>query len=166
MDVIHIFFLAILFLSLVSNFLSIPGNFIIFLNTLWYGIATDFTFITFTFLVTLFIIAIAIELLEYVVIAFGARKYGASRWGVVAAIVGGIGGAISGFFFSPVLGAIVGGFLGVIVGTMSIEVLRGKSLSEASRATLGAVLGRVGGLTVKVIGSVTMVIIVIHQILF
>jgi uncharacterized protein YqgC (DUF456 family) len=166
MSIIEIFFLAILGFSLISNFLSIPGNFIIFLNTVWYGIATDFHEFSFSFLITLFIVAVSVELLEYFIIAFGARKYGASRWGVVGAIVGGIGGGISGFFFSPVFGALVGGFLGVIAGTLSIELFKGKNIKQAGYAALGATLGRVGGLTIKAVGTVTMVFIVANKLFF
>jgi uncharacterized protein YqgC (DUF456 family) len=166
MDFIQILFIAMLAFSIVSIFLSIPGNFIVFLNTLLYGVVTDFDNLSFSFLLIVFIIAILIELLEYLIIAFGARKYGASKLGVVGAIIGGIGGSISGFFFSPVLGAIIGGFIGVMVGTIAIEFLRGKYLREALYATYGALLGRVGGLTVKAIGTVTLVVIVANRILF
>lgn len=166
MEVIEVFFVVICAFSLVSNFLSIPGNFIVFLNTTWYGVVTGFDEFSFGFLLTIFAIAVGVELLEYFIIAFGARKYGASRWGVVGAIVGGIGGGISGFFFSPIIGAVVGGFVGVIVGTLGIEFLRGKNLRQASYAALGALLGRVGGLTVKAIGSVTMVVIVANKLFF
>jgi uncharacterized protein YqgC (DUF456 family) len=166
MDIIEIFFLAMLAFSIVSNFVGIPGNFVVFLNTLLYGIATNFQNITFSFLLLIFVVAVIIEFLEYLIIAFGARKYGASRLGVVAAIFGGIGGSISGFFFSPVLGAILGGFIGVIIGTLTIELFRGKHIREALQATLGAILGRVGGLSVKAIGTVTLVVIVTNHLFF
>jgi uncharacterized protein YqgC (DUF456 family) len=163
MEVIEVFFIIICVFSIVANFLSIPGNFVLFLNTAWYGAVTNFTEFSFTFLLTIFAIAVGVELLEYFIIAFGARKYGASRWGVVGAILGGIGGSISGFFFSPIVGAVVGGFIGVTIGTISIELLRGKNIHQASYAALGALLGRVGGLSVKAIGSVTMVVIIAHK---
>jgi uncharacterized protein len=166
MEVLEIVFIAILGFSIFSNFLSIPGNFIVVLDTIWYGLATDFSRFSTSFLITLLIIAVAVELLEYVIIAFGARRYGATKLGVVAAIVGGILGSISGFFFSPVLGAILGGFVGVSVGTLGIELIRGKSFKDALHATLGAILGRVGGLTVKAIGSVTMVVMVASRLFF
>ncbi len=166
MDLLEIFFIAVLLFSIASNFLSIPGNFIIFLNTLWYSIATNFDNIGISFLITLLIIAIFVEFIEYLIIAFGARRYGATKLGVIAAILGGIGGSISGFFFSPVLGAIIGGFIGITIGTMSIEVMRGKNVRDAFYATFGAVLGRVGGLSVKAIGSVTMVVIVANRLFF
>jgi uncharacterized protein YqgC (DUF456 family) len=166
MDFIQIFFIAMLAFSIGSIFLSIPGNFIVFLNTLLYGVITNFDKLSFTFLLIIFIIAILVELLEYLIIAFGARKYGASKLGVIGAIIGGIGGGISGFFFSPVLGAIIGGFIGVMIGTMAIELLRGKNIREVLYATYGALLGRVGGLTVKAIGTVTLVVIVANRVLF
>jgi uncharacterized protein YqgC (DUF456 family) len=166
MDFIQIVFVAMLLFSIVSIFLSIPGNFIVFLNTLFYGIATDFYNLSFSFFLIVFIVAVSVEFLEYLIIAFGARKYGASKLGVVAAIAGGIGGSISGFFFSPVLGAIIGGFVGVMFGTMVIELIRGKAVRDAMYATYGALLGRVGGLSIKAIGTVTLVVIVANKIFF
>ncbi len=160
MDALEIIFIAILGFSIVANFFSIPGNFVIFLNSLWYGIATGFHKFSFSFLLTLFLVALAVELLEYFIIAFGARRYGASKLGVVVAILGGIGGSISGFFFSPVIGAIIGGFVGVIVGTLGIELFKGRTMRDSLYATFGAVIGRIGGLTVKAIGTVTMIAII------
>lgn len=166
MDFIQIVFIAMLMFSIVSIFLSIPGNFIVFLNTLIYGVVTHFDNLSLSFMLLIFVVAVLIELLEYFIIAFGARKYGASRLGVIGAIIGGIGGSISGFFFSPVLGAIFGGLIGVVVGTMAVELLRGKRMREVLNATYGALLGRVGGLSVKAIGTVTLVVIVANQIFF
>ncbi len=166
MDVLEIVFVAILGFSVFSNFLSIPGNFIVVFNSLWYGIATGFDKFSISFLLTLLIVAVIVEFLEYLIIAFGARRYGATRLGALAAILGGIGGSISGFFFSPIMGAIIGGFVGGIIGTLGIELIRGKTLRESLYATFGATIGRVGGLTVKGIGSVTMVVIVASKIFY
>lgn len=165
MDLVNILFLLMLAFGLVSNFLSIPGNFIIALNTFWYGIATGFEKVTLSFFLTLIVIAAAIEFVEYLIIALGAKRYGASRWGVVGAILGGIVGGLSGFTFSPIFGAITGGFLGVIVGTMLLElIIRGRNFKVAFHAMLGALIGKVGGLTVKVIGTLTMAIIVGYKV--
>ena len=97
MDIVDILFILILAFGLISNFLSIPGNFVVALNTFWYGVATNFEKVTFSFFITLFIIAAAVEFAEYLIIALGAKRYGASRWGVVGAILGGIFGGLSGF---------------------------------------------------------------------
>ncbi|MFZ0390227.1 MAG: DUF456 domain-containing protein, partial [Calditrichia bacterium] len=123
MEFLDIIFIAVLGFSIFSNFLSIPGNFLVVVNTVWYGFATNFDKFSLSFLVTLLIIAVAVELVEYLIIAFGARRYGASRLAAIAAIAGGIIGSISGFFVSPFLGAILGGFIGVIAGTMLIDLV-------------------------------------------
>lgn len=166
MNILEILFILILGFSIVSNFFSIPGNFLVVLNAGWYGLATGFHKYSLSFLLVLLVIAVTVELLEYFIIAFGARKYGASKLGIVSGILTGIVGSISGFFVSPILGAIIGGFLGVIVGTATVELIRGENIREALRATYGALLGRLGGLTVKAIGSLTMVVLVASKIAF
>lgn len=166
MDIVNVLFVLILIFSLASNFLSIPGNFVVAFNTFWYGIATNFEKATFSFFLTIVVIAAVVEFVEYLIIALGAKRYGASRWGVVGAILGGIVGGLSGFTFSPVFGAIIGGFSGVILGTMLLElIIKGRDLRAAFHAMLGALIGKVGGLTVKVIGTLTMVIIVGYKVL-
>jgi uncharacterized protein YqgC (DUF456 family) len=165
MDILEILFILILGFGLIGNFLSIPGNFVVAINSLWYGLATNFETINFSFILTLILIAAFIEFIEYLIIALGARRYGASRWGVVGAILGGISGGLSGFTFSPVFGAILGGLIGVIIGTMLLELLiKKKNIREAFHAMLGALIGKVGGLTIKVIGTLAMVVIVGYKI--
>lgn len=161
MSILDILFVLILGFGLVSNFLSIPGNFVVAFNALWYGIATNFETVTVSFILTMVLIAAIVEFVEYLIIALGARRYGASRWGVVGAILGGIIGSLSGFTFSPVFGAVIGGFIGVIVGTILLElIIKKKNIQAALYAMLGALIGKVGGLTVKVIGTLTMVVII------
>ncbi|MFQ5584520.1 MAG: DUF456 family protein, partial [Calditrichia bacterium] len=127
----------------------------------WYGIATNFETVTVSFILTMVLIAAIVEFVEYLIISLGARRYGASRWGVVGAILGGIIGSLSGFTFSPVFGAVIGGFIGVIVGTILLElIIKKKNVQAALYAMLGALIGKVGGLTVKVIGTLTMVVII------
>ncbi len=165
MDIVDVLFILILVFGLISNFLSIPGNFVVALNTFWYGVATNFEKVTFSFFITLIIIAATVEFAEYLIIAVGAKRYGASRWGVVGAILGGIVGGLSGFTFSPIFGAIIGGFIGVILGTMLLElIIKGRNIRAAFHAMLGALIGKVGGLTIKVIGTLTMAIIVGYKV--
>lgn len=163
----EVVFIIILAFSLIANFLSIPGNFIVVINALWYGLVTGFEKYSFTFLFTLVVIALAVEFCEFVLLSIGARRYGASRWGVVGGIVGGIVGSISGAFVTPILGAILGGFLGVMLGTLIVEMIfKKRNLRETSRAILGVLIGKVGSLTVKAIGTVTMVVLVSYKLFF
>ncbi len=165
MEIIDILFVVVLLFGLVSNFLSIPGNFVVVLDSFLYGLATNFEKFHLSFILTLLLIAALIEFVEYLVIALGARRYGASRGGVVAGIVGGLIGSISGAFFSPVVGALVGGFSGVIIGTFLLELLiKHRPSREAFHVVLGALIGKVGGLTIKAVGTVTMVVLVAYKI--
>ncbi|GAB4333485.1 MAG: hypothetical protein Kow0037_11690 [Calditrichia bacterium] len=166
MTLVEIIFLAALLFGIVANFFSLPGNFLVVLNAGWYGLMTGFSHFTTKFLLTLLLIALLVELLEYFVIAFGARRFGASRSAAAAGAVGGLLGSISGFFVSPVLGAVIGGFAGVIIGTIGLELLNGGNLQKALHSTYGALLGRLGGLTIKVIGTVTMVVLVLVRLHF
>ena len=98
------------------------------------------------------------ECIEFGLQAFGARKYGASRSGNWGAIAGAIAGAIFGapFFFG--LGALAGAVLGAYLGCLGIELMNGRPGIEARRAALGAMLGKVLGLAVKIgIGVVLLV---------
>ena len=119
--VLEILFVLAVSAALMSNFFGVPGNILIAVNSLIYGIVTNFDSFSLTFVLTLFIIVILVEFLEYLMIALTAKKYGASKWGITGGIIGGIGGAISGAFFTPVIGAIIGSILGVFFGAIIFE---------------------------------------------
>lgn len=160
-----IFFLAAVIASMFSNFFGIPGNILIAINSLLYGVITNFAKFSFGFVVTLFLVMLLIEVLEYVLIVFSAKKYGASRWGITGSIAGGIAGAISGAFFTPVIGAIVGSVIGVFLGTTILEFFKSYKIRDAVYAGVGAFLGKLGGLSIKTCGAVTMFIMISDKIL-
>jgi len=149
---------------MLSNFFGIPGNLLILFNSFIYAVVTNFENISFPFIVTLLLIVLLVEFLEYVLIIVSARRYGASKWGITGSIVGGIGGAISGAFVTPVLGAIIGSIIGVFLGATVLEFLKSYSLREALYSGIGAFIGKLGGLSVKTCGAVTMIIMIGYQI--
>jgi uncharacterized protein YqgC (DUF456 family) len=150
--------------SMVSNFYGIPGNLLIALNSFIYGIITDYTDFSLTFVLTLFLIMLIVEALEYALIVLAARKYGASKWGIMGSIIGGIGGAISGAFVTPIIGAIVGSIIGVFVGATILEFFKSFKVREAFLSGVGAFLGKLGGLSIKTCGAVTMLIMIGYKI--
>ena len=162
--VLEIAFLVIIIASMLSNFFGIPGNLLILFNSFIYAVVTNFENISFPFIVTLLLIVLLVEFLEYVLIIVSARRYGASKWGITGSIVGGIGGAISGAFVTPVLGAIIGSIIGVFLGATVLEFLKSYSLREALYSGIGAFIGKLGGLSVKTCGAVTMIIMIGYQI--
>jgi uncharacterized protein YqgC (DUF456 family) len=162
--VLDILFVLAVSAALMSNFFGVPGNILIAANSLIYGIITNFDSFSLTFVLTLFIIVILVEFLEYLMIALTAKKYGASKWGITGGIIGGIGGAISGAFFTPVIGAIIGSILGVFFGAIIFEYFRSFNFRLAVNSGIGAFLGKIGGLSLKTCGAVTMIIMIGYKI--
>jgi len=162
--IFDILFVFTVVAALVSNFFGVPGNVLIAVNTLIYGFFTNFNSYSLSFVLTLFLIVLLVEFIEYLLIALTAKKYGASKWGITGGIVGGIGGAISGAFFTPVLGAIIGSVIGVFFGAIIFEYFRSFDLRSSFYSGIGAFLGKIGGLSIKTCGAVTMVIMIGYKI--
>ena len=162
--ILDIIFVLAVSAALFSNFFGVPGNILIAVNSLVYGILTNFDSFSLSFVLTLFVIVILVEFLEYLMIALTAKKYGASKWGITGGIIGGIGGAISGAFVTPVLGAIIGSILGVFIGAIIFEYFRSYDFRTAFFSGLGAFLGKIGGLSLKTCGAVTMIIMIGYKI--
>lgn len=162
---LEVVFAITLIAAMLSNFAGIPGNIIIAVNSLIYGLVTNFNHYSLTFVLTVFLIVIAVEFLEYLLIVIAARKYGASRWGIIGSIIGGLGGAISGAFFTPVIGAIIGSIIGVFIGALVGEFFKSFDLRKSLMSGIGAFIGKLGGLSVKTCGAITLVIMIAYKIL-
>ena len=162
--VFDILLLVVVSASVISNFYGVPGSIVIAFSSLFHGITTGFEHFNFTFAVLLFGIVLVLELIEFVLISVTAKKYGSSKWGISGAIIGGIIGAVSGAFVTPVVGAIVGSFAGVFLGAFLLEFYAQSNLKAGLLSGLGAFLGKIGGLSIKVIGSVTMAIMVFDKV--
>jgi len=160
---LNIIFAVSVLAAMLSNFYGIPGNILIAVNSTIYGIITGFESFSFAFVLTLFLIVLITEFLEYMLIVLTARKYGASKWGITGSIIGGIGGAISGAFVTPVMGAIIGSVLGVFIGATVLEFFKSYRLRDAFLSGAGAFLGKLGGLSIKTCGAVTMLIMIGYQ---
>jgi uncharacterized protein YqgC (DUF456 family) len=165
MNIIEIIFAVTILAAMFSNFFGIPGNVIIVFNSLVYGLLTNFNKYSLAFVFTLFLVVLIIEFLEYLLVVLTARKYGASKWGITGSILGGIGGAISGAFVTPILGAIIGSILGVFIGALILEFFKSYDIKNAFLSGTGAFLGKLGGLSIKTCGAVTIVTMIGYKIL-
>ncbi|HID39720.1 MAG TPA: DUF456 domain-containing protein [Calditrichaeota bacterium] len=162
MDVMLIFALTV---SLLSIFYGMPGNFFMVISSLFYGIGTGFESYSLTFIIILLGIVVALEAVEFILISFTAKKYGSSKWGIFGAVVGGIVGAISGAFVTPVVGAIVGSVVGVFLGAFLMEFMIHKDVKGGIVSGFGAFLGKIGGMSIKVIGAVTMASMILYKVI-
>lgn len=93
-------------------------------------------------LVALAALVVVVTVADYVVPAIGAKKFDCSRWGTVGCFVG----TIAGVFFLP-FGIVVGPFLGAFLG----ELIAGKPIRAATRGGLGALLGFLSGVIMKLV---------------
>lgn len=150
------FFLLVL--AFFTHVFSFPANWFIILilgGWSWFNPESGLT------LNTLFVfvaVALAGEVVEFVLQTMGARKYGASSSGNWGAFVGAIGGAILGAPFFLGLGALFGAIGGAFAGCLGVELLNERSFAEAKRAAIGAMIGKVLGLAIKIgIGIVFLV---------
>ena len=88
------------------------------------------------------VVVVAVVVVDYILPAVCAKKFSCSRWGVFGCIVG----SIVGLFFLP-FGIIVGPFLGTVAG----ELIAGKAFAASLRGGVGALLGFVVCLALKLV---------------
>ncbi len=156
--------MAVLLLGIISPFFGLPGTFIIVADALIYGFVTRFQKITFWFLLLLLGLAVLGEIFEFFSNIFGAKHYGASRLGLIGAFLGGIGGIFVGNSLLPVLGPLVGGLVGAFVGAFIFELFRKEGSRRALSAGLGAFLGRMAAISVKVFITIIMAVLILTKI--
>lgn len=89
--------------------------------------------------------------LDYVVPVLGAKKFGSSREG----IIGGSIGIVVGLFLFPPIGII----LGPLVGTIAGDMMAGGTFTKALNSGIGSLIGFIAGTTIKLIFSITVLII-------
>lgn len=98
-------------------------------------------------LVALGALVAVVTVADYVVPAMGARKFNCTRWGTAGCFVG----TLAGIFFIP-LGILLGPFIGAMVG----ELIAGRSVAAAVRSGIGAFLGFLSGVFLKIVCCVVM----------
>lgn len=83
--------------------------------------------------------------------AWGAKRFGSTRAGIWGAIIG----LMIGIFALPGWGAIVGPFLGALVAEMVVER---NNIRQAFRSGLGAFLGSISGILLKIVCGLAMLV--------
>ena len=165
MIIFDIILISLFGFSIFSNFFSFPGNLSIAVGSVAYSVVTGFESFSFSFLLLVFAIFLLFEFIEFLLIFLTARKYGSSKWGISGALVGGLVGALSGAFVTPVMGALIGSILGVFFGAFTLEFIKNKNIKKSLSCSFGAFLGKMGGLSIKTIGAMTMVSMVLSKII-
>ena len=154
--VIVALFLTLLFACLGLHVFGLPGNWLLLgLVALWDALHPELH-TTFGFYALLIGAALIGEVIEFAAQIFGARRYGASVKGNIGGFAGAIVGALFGAPFFLGFGALVGAVAGAFVGCYVVERFHGRDDATSRRAALGAMYGKVLGLTAKVACGVVM----------
>ena len=149
-------FLTMLLACLGLHVFGLPGNWAMLgLIVLW-DVLHPALRLGFGFYALLSCVALAGEAVELAAQLFGARRYGATGKGNLGGFVGAFVGALLGAPFLLGLGALLGAVAGAYLGCYVFERSHGRSGVEANRAALGAMYGKVFGLTAKVACGVVM----------
>jgi len=144
-------------LGLVGTFLPVlPGTGLIFLGIFLYGLYDHFQVVTGQFVALMLALTVLAMVTDYLAGALGAKRVKASRAGIVGATLGGIVGL---FALGPV-GLFIGPFLGAVTG----EVASGRSSRQAFRVGFASVLGAAGGMLLKALIGIAMVILFVFRV--
>lgn len=87
------------------------------------------------------VLVVAVQLADLATPMIGARGQGGSQWGLWGCALG----SFTGLLFFPPLGFIIGSFLGAVAG----ELLSGKAGGVAFKAGVGAFMGFLIGMALK-----------------
>lgn len=142
--------LVLMAIGLIGTVLSaIPGTALIFgaavLHRVLLGPGKSVGW--FTLLVLALLLALSV-LVDFAGGWLGAKRFGASRWGMTGAFLGALVGIFFGF---------IGLLIGPIVGALAGELLAGRKLVEAGRASWGALLGNLAASLGKLVIGLVMV---------
>ena len=153
-----------LFLGLFTTPFGFPGTLVILLSTGIYCCVSGFQSIGCKAFVSLAFLSVLAESLEFYMGIAGAKRFSVTRRGLIAALTGGIVGAL---LMTPLLkglGILIGAFMGGFTGLFVIEIISERSLKPSARASPRAILGGVTGVLIKGILALVMVAIVLSAI--
>jgi len=134
---------ALLVIGTLGCFISVlPGPPLAYLALVLAHLTGDHSSPTISTLVVSGVVTAVVTVLDYIVPSIGAKKFNCSKAGTWGCLVG----TVVGLFFMP-FGVILGPFLGALTG----EIIAGKRPRPALRGAVGALLGYVAGIVLKLI---------------
>jgi len=100
------------------------------------------------------LIAVLVTVMDYVVPLWGTKKFGGSKAGIWGASIG----LLIGIFIGPV-GILFGPFTGAFIG----ELTQNNDTNKALKAALGAFVGLLMGVGLKLAASITMTFLFLKE---
>lgn len=142
---------------------ALPGNLLILLAALAYGLFEGFANFDGGFLLALGGVFLAGEAVEFAAGMLGAKRHKASGRSVVAAFVGGVAGAVAGSLVLPVLGTLAGAVAGAFALCYAAEYGKTGDREKAARVAKGAAVGLLVGTLFKLAVAIGMAAAIIAR---
>ncbi len=135
---------------------QLPGTWFILAATTVYDWHFEWKSITWQVLAVMAVLAVVAEVADLLAGMKGAQKAGASRAASWGALVGGICGmiAFTPLIPIPILGSILGGLLGCFGGAFIVERYFHGDTGKSAKVGLGAAIGRLVGLLIKLMTAI------------
>ncbi|MDC3413223.1 DUF456 domain-containing protein [Terrihalobacillus insolitus] len=152
MDILIWILIAVFFvLSFVSIvFPIIPGPLVLWIGFLLYFFFLDGSNLSAVFWIAMVLLTGLLIVADIIANSYFVKKFGGSKWGERAAAIG----VIVGSFILPPFGIIIVPFAAVFI----VELLQRKTSKDAWRASLGSLMGFLGGSIAKIAIQVIMIV--------
>ncbi|MDC3425723.1 DUF456 domain-containing protein [Aquibacillus sp. 3ASR75-11] len=152
MDILIWILIAVFFvLSFVSIvFPIIPGPLVLWIGFLLYFFFLDGSNLSAIFWVAMVLLTGLLIVADIIANSYFVKRFGGSKWGERAAAIG----VIVGSFILPPFGIIIVPFAAVFI----VELLQRKTSKDAWMASLGSLMGFLGGSIAKIVIQVIMIV--------
>jgi len=142
----NVLFLVIMVAGLLVIPFGLPGLWLM-IGVVGYGVVIGE--ISWWILAILIVLGIVAEVLEFLAVKMFSDRYGGSKKAFCGAIAGGVVGAFVGVPIF-IVGSVIGALIGTFAGALLVTVHEQKQLAPAVRVGVGATLGRVAAVAIKV----------------
>ncbi|TRM11326.1 DUF456 domain-containing protein [Lentibacillus cibarius] len=160
LDIIIWTIIAVLFIGSFAGiiFPIIPSPLVLWVGFLLYHFVINADELSSWFWTSMAVLTIVLIAADVIANSYFVKKYGGSKWGERGAAVA----VIIGSFIIPPFGILIVPFVAVFV----IEMIQKKTHSEALRASIGSLIGFLGGAVAKIVIQLVMIVWFFVVILF
>ncbi|TMN22529.1 DUF456 domain-containing protein [Lentibacillus cibarius] len=160
LDIIIWTIIAVLFIGSFAGiiFPIIPSPLVLWVGFLLYHFVINADELSSWFWTGMAVLTIVLIAADVIANSYFVKKYGGSKWGERGAAVA----VIIGSFIIPPFGILIVPFVAVFV----IEMMQKKTYGEALRASIGSLIGFLGGAVAKVVIQLVMIVWFFVAILF
>jgi uncharacterized protein YqgC (DUF456 family) len=141
---------VVVVIALIMVLIGLPGTFLAWLSFLIMGLAGGLREIGIYDLGLLLLAVLAAEFVEFLSGIAGAKRFGSSRSGILGAFAGGFLFALLFTALLPLIGTFAGMLFGTFFGAFAGDYFERHDLHEAFLSAVGAVLGKVFSVILKV----------------